>query len=46
MPDYHIKDELETTLCDAVCLGKVPLAQAQAEIAGDWIAAARRYLGR
>ncbi len=43
-PDDHVKDELETTLCDAVCLGKVP--QAQSEIASDWIGAARRSLGR
>ena len=45
-PDYRVKDELEFTMCSYVCLGRVPLAQAQAEIAGDWIGAARRYLGR
>ncbi len=45
-PDYHVKDELEFALCSAVCFGKVPLAQAQAEIAGDWIGAAKRYLGQ
>ena len=43
-PDYHVKDELEFALCSYVCQGKVPLAQA--EIADNWIGAAKRYLGR
>ena len=45
-PDYHVKDRLEFALCSYVCQGKVPLAQAQAEIANDWIGTARRYLNR
>ncbi len=45
-PDYHVKDELEFALCSYVCQGKVPLEQAQREIADDWVWAAKRYLGR
>ncbi len=40
------KDRLETALCVAVCRGEIPLAQAQREIAEDWVAAERRYMGR
>jgi len=39
------KDKLEAKLCRLACDGKVPLAQAQHEIATDWIAAYRKYIG-
>jgi len=39
------KDTLETKLCRLVCDGRVPLAEAQREIATDWIAAYRKYIG-
>jgi hypothetical protein len=39
------KDKLEAKLCRLACDGKVPLAQAQHEIAADWIAADRKYIG-
>ena len=32
-------------LCRLVCEGKVALAEAQREIATDWIAAYRKYVG-
>ena len=38
------KDALEIAMQDAVCAGKVPLAEAQREIADDWVVALRRYL--
>ena len=38
------KDTLETKLCRLVCDGRVPLAEAQREIATDWIAAYRKYI--
>jgi hypothetical protein len=41
----HVKDRLEDWLHRQVCAGHLPLAQAQHEIATDWIAAYRRYLG-
>ncbi len=41
----HKKDELEGILHDLVCGGELPLAQAQAEIASDWLAAYRKYVG-
>ena len=40
------KDTLEAKLCRLVCEGRVPLAEAQREIATDWIAAYRKYLRR
>jgi hypothetical protein len=40
------KDTLEAKLCRLVCDGRVPLAEAQREIATDWIAAYRKYIGR
>jgi hypothetical protein len=40
------KDTLEAKLCLLVCDGRVPLAEAQREIATDWIAAYRKYIGR
>jgi hypothetical protein len=38
------KDALEAKLCRLACDGKVPLAEAQREIATDWIAAYRKYI--
>jgi len=37
-PGYHEKDLLENRLHRLVCAGKMPLAEAQAQIAKDWIA--------
>jgi hypothetical protein len=39
------KDKLEAKLCRLTCDGKVPLEQAQREIATDWIVAHRKYVG-
>jgi hypothetical protein len=39
------KDALETKLCRLACDGKVPLDEAQREIAADWIAAYKKYMG-
>lgn len=39
------KDRLENFLHREVCAGKLPLREAQAEIATDWRAAYRKYLG-
>ncbi|MDE2261891.1 MAG: hypothetical protein KGL45_05160 [Gammaproteobacteria bacterium] len=39
------KDRLENRLHTLVCRGRVPLAQAQRDIANDWIAAYKRYVG-
>lgn len=39
------KDKLELALCIAVCRREIPLEQAQREIAEDWVAAERRYMG-
>jgi hypothetical protein len=41
----YTKDRLEDKLHTLVCRGRLPLAQAQNEIAGDWIAAYKRYIG-
>jgi len=41
----YAKDRLENRLHRLVCRGRLPLAQAQREIAGDWIGAYRRYVG-
>ena len=41
----HVKDQLENFLHAEVCAGRIPIEQAQREIAEDWIAAYRRYLG-
>jgi hypothetical protein len=43
-PGFHQKDELENFLHDSVCRGGMALADAQQEIAGDWVALFRRYL--
>jgi hypothetical protein len=42
----HAKDVLERHLHQMVCNHTVDLAEAQKEIAGDWIAAYRKYIGR
>lgn len=39
------KDALEQRLYRLVCAGKVPLAEAQQAIAGDWPSAYRRWVG-
>lgn len=39
------KDQLENELHRRVCHGQLPLAEAQREIAGDWIAAYKRFVG-
>jgi hypothetical protein len=41
----YTKDRLENRLHALVCRGRVPLALAQREISGDWIAAYARYVG-
>jgi len=38
------KDALEAKLCRLACDGKVPLDEAQREIATDWIAAYKKYM--
>jgi hypothetical protein len=44
VPGFHQKDQLENYLHDAVCSGRMALADAQAGIASDWIALYRLYL--
>jgi hypothetical protein len=39
------KDELENRLRGLVCARQLPLEQAQHEIATNWIAAYRKYVG-
>lgn len=41
----HVKDKLENRLHALVCAGRLPLEQAQREIASDWIAACEKYVG-
>jgi len=41
----HVKDQLENFLHAEVCAGRMPLQQAQQEIARDWIGTYRKYLG-
>jgi hypothetical protein len=41
----HLKDKLEDRLHALVCAGKLPIEQAQHEIAVDWIATYERYVG-
>ena len=41
----YTKDRLENKLHTLVCRGRVPLAEAQRDIASDWIAAYKRYVG-
>lgn len=40
-----VKDKLEDFLHREVCAGRIPLAEAQREIAHDWISTYQRYLG-
>lgn len=40
-----VKDRLENYLHEQVCIGAMPLGQAQREFATDWIAAYRKYIG-
>lgn len=40
----HKKDQVETRLKVLVCSGKLPLAQAQHDIATNWIAAFQKYV--
>jgi len=42
----HVKDGLENRLHSLVCHGKLPLQQAQHEIAANWIVAYNKYLKR
>src|SRR4051794_6981089 len=41
----HSKDALENRLHALVCAGRIPIEQAQHEIAVDWIAAYEKYVG-
>lgn len=41
----HQKDRLENYLHRAVCDGRLTLAEAQAEVSGNWIAAYQKYIG-
>ncbi|MDE3096656.1 MAG: HNH endonuclease [Chloroflexota bacterium] len=45
VPGFHEKDDLELRLHDLVCRGRLDLHAAQRAIAGDWLAAYRRYIG-
>lgn len=40
----HIKDKLENKLHQLICSGKLPVTQAQQEIAQDWIVAYQKYV--
>jgi len=42
----HVKDRLEDRLHALVCAGKLPIEQAQREIAKDWIATFEKYIGK
>ncbi len=44
-PGFHQKDQLENYLHEAVCGGRLALADAQAGIASDWIKLYRQYVG-
>ncbi len=41
----HKKDTLEKWLCRRACAHEIDLAQARREIAADWIAAYKKYIG-
>ena len=43
-PGFHQKDELENYLHEAVCAGRLQLADAQAGIAANWLDLYHRYL--
>ncbi len=40
----HQKDQLENYLHRAVCAGSITLDEAQKAVAGDWVAAYKRYI--
>ena len=42
----HVKDTLENRLHRMVCVGQLPLREAQQAIATDWVGAYRKYVGR
>lgn len=42
----HVKDKLENRLKQLVCDGRLPLAQAQQEIATNWVAAYKAHVGK
>ena len=44
VPGFHQKDELENYLHDAVCAGRMQLADAQEGIAANWLDLYQRYL--
>lgn len=41
----HVKDKLENKLHALVCAGTITLPDAQHEIATDWVAAYKKYIG-
>jgi hypothetical protein len=41
----NVKDRLESYLHVEICAARIPVAQAQKDIAMDWIAAFQKYLG-
>jgi hypothetical protein len=41
----HVKDQLENWLHTEVCAGRMPLKQAQEEIASNWIESFNKHLG-
>ena len=43
--EFNDKRRLENYLYRQVCSGRIPLGRAQAEIAGNWLAAYRKYFG-
>ena len=44
-PGFHEKDEVENFLHDQVCAGAIPLAEAQVEIARDWMSVYAQMTG-
>ena len=42
----HVKDDLENKLHELVCAGKITLAEAQGEIATDWVRSYNLHVGR
>ncbi|WP_347989100.1 hypothetical protein [Methylomonas sp. AM2-LC] len=41
----HVKDQLENKLHELICADQLPVTQAQQEIASDWQAAYKKYVG-
>ena len=41
----HVKDKLENKLHEVVCAGKITLAEAQGEIASDWVRSYNLHVG-